>query len=209
MKMLIDAYLEPFFEYLSTLKCRYDEGCETVVRIFSDCDHDFESYEEAGLEKMYDAAEFVSCKTVYCPDENGVINDECDPDYDIWFMSSRDMTEYYKTLNRLLKEKKINQKEYNEYKCEMYNLMRRLLLYTHTGYYGGMSFKLRTKTNHKYASSLSIYVDMDSCGGLFEITCGAATLFDMYSIKLKELREKYFDEDDEYWRRYDWIKKTD
>ena len=73
--------------------------------------------------------------------------------------------------------------------------------------YAGAQFYLRTKTRHKYDSSISIYIDCDYCCSLFEISCGAATLFDAYSMELTELREKYYDKDDEYWRRYDWIKK--
>jgi len=76
--------------------------------------------------------------------------------------------------------------------------MIQYIAHTSTAYYGGVTVRLRTKTNQKYASSLSIYIDMDTCGSMFEITCGAATLFDKYSIKLRELKEKYYPEDDEY-----------
>ena len=206
MEMLYCSEMDIVFHYLSTLKERYDDGGETAIKLFYDCNNEYESYEEDCYSKMSDAAEFVRCKTIYYPDENGNINNECEPDYDIWFMSSRDMTEFYKTLNKLYQERKINYKVYEEYKTEMHNLARRLVIYTESAYYSGVSFYLHTKTNHKYASSISIYIDMNSCYSLFEIVCGVATLFDMYSIKLKELREKYFDKDDEYWRRYDWIK---
>ena len=208
MKLLYNVWLEEFLCYLTTLKLHYDEGGDTAIKIFSDCDYDYESFEEDGYGKMYDAAEHVKCKTIYYPDENGQINDDCEPSYDIWFMSSRDMTEFYKTLNRLYQERRISFREYNGYKREMYDMAREYILYTNAACYGGASFYLRTKTNHKYASSISIYIDMNSCGSLFELTCGAATLFDMYSMKLNELREKYYDKDDEYWRRYDWIKKV-
>ena len=206
MKMLYQAELEIVFNFLTTLKQHYDDGGESAIKIFSDCGCDYESYEEDAYGKMYEAAEHVKCKTVYYPDENGQINDDCEPAYDVWFMSSEDMTEFYRTLNTLYQEKRISFKEYTEYKREMFGLAKEYIMYSPTAYYGGVSFYLRTITNHKYASSISIYIDMDSCGGLFDITCGAATIFDMYSIKLKELRTKYYDKNDEYWRRYNWLK---
>ena len=208
MKMLYDAEIEIFFSYISTLKHMYDDGGDSAIEIFSHCDQNYESFEDDGYGTMGDAAEHVNCKTVYYPDENGRIHRECEPAYDIWFMSSSDMTEFYKTLKKLYQEKKISFKEYKSYKDEMVSMAREYILFSDTGYYGGVSVSLRTKTDHKYASSISIYVDMNSCGSLFELTCGAATLFDMYSIKLDELRKKYYNEDDEYWRCYDWIKKT-
>ena len=206
MNALYQTEMEVFFEYLACLKEHYDDGGESVVNIFSDCGHDYESYEEDCFERLLKAAEHVNWKTIYYPDENGQINDECEPEYDIWFMSSRDMTEFYKTLNKLYKEKKISYKVYEGYKIKMHNLAREYVLHSSTAYYGGASFYLRTKTNHKYASSISIYIDINSCGSLFDLTCGVATLFDLYSENLNELREKYYEKDDEYWRRYDWIK---
>lgn len=206
MKELYNAEIQVFFEYLSAIKNCYDDGGKSVLDIFSECDHDYESYEEDSFERLLDSAEHVRWKTIYHPDENGQITQECEPDYDIWFMSSRDMTEFYKTLNKLYKEKKISYEEYDGYKLKMYHLLRKYVLHSSTAYYGGASVFLRTKTNHKYASSITIYIDIGSCGSLFDLTCGVATLFDLYSENLKELRKKYYDKDDEYWRRYDWIK---
>ena len=209
MKMLCNTWLNGFFGFFSTLKAFYDEGSSSVIKIFSNCNQDYESFIEEEYEKMYEAAECVRCKTIYYPNDEGNIDDDCEYAYDIWFISSRDMTEFYKTLNKLYKERKISWQEYSNYKRDMYNLARRYILYSASAYYGGVSFYLRTKTNHKYASSVSVYIDMNCCGGLFEITCGVAALLDAYSAKLNELREKYFNEDDEYWRRYDWIKSMD
>ena len=207
--MLLESEIEIFFYYLRILKQNYDDGGKSAVELYSDCDHYYESFDEDSYSKMGDAAEHVNWKTVYYPNENGEINDECEPAYEIWFMSSRDMTEYYRTLNKLYKEKRISLKDYNDYKNEMHSKARSCILYTDAASYAGATFSLRTKTRHKYDSSISIYIDMNYCCGLFELSCGVATLFDTYSKKLMELREKYYDKDDEYWRRYDWIKKTD
>ena len=105
MKLLLESEIEIFFNYLGILKQNYDDGGKSVVDLYSDCNYYYESFEEDTYSKMGDAAEHVSCKTVYYPNENRQINDECEPSYDIWFMSSRDMTEYYKTLKKLYKEK--------------------------------------------------------------------------------------------------------
>lgn len=192
MKLLYKTWLMEFFDYLAVLKCCYDEGGNTAIKMYSSCDQDYESFEAEGFEYMFEAAEKVNWKTIYYPDDNGEINDMCEPDYDIWFLSSTDMTEYYRTLNELYKGGILNKEEYNKYKNEMLQMTRRYLLNGETAYYGSLSFYLRTKINHKYASSISIYIDMNCCGSLFEISCGVATLFDMYSLKLKELRKKYY-----------------
>lgn len=209
MLRLYETEIDVFFYYLAVLKQNYDDGGKSVVDLYSDCNYDYESFDDDTYGKMGDAAEHVTCKTIFYPDENGQIHRGCEPSYDIWFMSSRDMTEYYKTLKRLYQEKRISLEEYKNYKDEMYKKARSCILYTDAAQYAGAAFSLRTKTRHKYDSSISIYIDCNYCCSLFEISCGAATLFDTYSKKLMELREKYYDKDDEYWRRYDWIKMKD
>jgi len=190
MERLLQAPMMELLDHLMTIKYYFDEGSDNVVNLFSNYDEDIEEVECDYYELLYNAGEFVNNKTVYYRDENGNI-DENEPMYDMWFYSSCEMTEYYKFLNKLYRAGFLDWQQYSKEKNEMLFIAREYLLGSPSSYYNGINFSLYTKFNHKYASSINIYIDPNYCYSTFEIACSIRTLFDLYSQRLEALKKKY------------------
>lgn len=180
------------FDYLTVIKRYFDEGSDNVVKLFSDYSEYVEEIECDYYELLYNAGDFVRLKTLYYRNENGE-TDEDDPICDIWFYSSLDMTEYYRLLNKLYRTGFLTREEYNKEKNEMLFTAREYLIGSPMSYYNGVSFNLYTKFNHRYASSINIYIDSNYCYSTFEIACAVRTLFDLYSQRLRALRKRFED----------------
>lgn len=191
MQKLINTEVMELLSYIEVLKEYYDDGGKTAINIFSNVD-DTGEFEYYSYESLCDAAEFSNLKILYYR-EGGKPKDDWEPMCDVWFFSSCDMTEYYRVLNTLYRKKVINKYEYNAEKQRMGHLVHWYIFNGQDGYCG-VSFTLRTKINHKYASSISVYLDADAYSDLFHLTCGIATIFDIYSLELKKLKKKYSDE---------------
>ncbi len=194
MIRLLQTEMGIFWNNLHLIKEAYDAGSDCAVQITATCDEDYETYQANGFEMLERAAEHVCSKPVYARDENGRMDTD-DVMYEEWFFSSTEMTAYYRELNRLRTVGKISKERYLEMKRELVYVIERWVFYLPSCAYGGVNVDLRTKTNHRYASSLKVYMDFcDYYIDPFELACGIAVIFDTYKRKLAELKEQYGEE---------------
>lgn len=194
MKKLCSTNISAFFNILQAMKEAYDAGGISVAKAYAQLDADIESYYETEMEHLYDAAEFVKEKVIYMRDENGNFDEDSEALYSEFFFSSTDMTEYYRRLYQLYKNRQISGKEYRMKRCEMADFVKRWLYNTDCYICGGMGCYMRTKINHKYASSIHIYLDYNmGCCNLTGVVIALITIFDAYTRKLRELKMQYAD----------------
>lgn len=194
MKKLCSTNISAFFNILQAMKEAYDAGGISVAKAYAQLDADIESYYETEMEHLYDAAEFVKEKVIYMRDENGNFDEDSEALYSEFFFSSTDMTEYYRRLYQLYKNRQISGKEYRMKRCEMADFVKRWLYNTDCYICGGMGVYMQTKINHKYASSILIYLDYNmGCCNLTGVVIALITIFDAYTRKLSELKMQYAD----------------
>lgn len=194
MEKLCGTDISAFFNILQAMKEAYDAGGVSVAKAYAQLDADIESYYETEMEHLYDAAEFVREKVIYMRDENGNFDEDSEALYSEFFFSSTDMTEYYRELYRLYTKRQLSGKEYRMKRCEMADFVKRWLYNTDCYIYGGMGCYMRTKINHKYASSIHIYLDYNmGCCNLTGVVIALITIFDAYTRKLRELKMQYAD----------------
>lgn len=194
MIRLIYADMERFLHVLHVIKQAFDAGSDRVTALFADWDEDWEPSEMNAVDTLYHAAEHVSEKQVYDRDADGNIDPYAEPMYDEWFFSSTEMTQYYRMLNQLFCAGKMTREQYLAKKKEMRQVILDWVLDFPSYQNGIFNAELRTRTNHKYASSLKVYTDYyNDFVDLFALACGIAVVFDTYKRKLEELKNQYGD----------------
>lgn len=191
MKNLVNLDMQSFFGYLLQIKECQDECSEDVVKYFSDISSQYDEFEAGAYEEL---SFFYACcdqrPLFYDYGDNGVSEEDREPDGEAFVFSSDEMVEFYKLLKELKKAKVITGKEYQNRRMEMETAIRQCILYTQ-GYGSDGLYCELFYARGKQRDRIEVWLDYNCYYSAFSLYCGVIMLFDKYKVKLQELKDEF------------------
>lgn len=180
---------------LKSVKEFYDDGGKKIVVLFSEYDEDWEMYESNAYEDFMSLSEVEDMTELYYDEEEPLGDDEYRESYgEAFLLANEDMQEYYRLLKRAKRLKKITKKEYALMMNEMEKMTLEYIIDPQYTYNCGVYCEILYGKTVKDRTYIEIQVDYNCYVDYFLLTAGVVTLFEKYTQKLKELKEKYFEE---------------
>ena len=188
MKNLLNCEVDALLWYAHSLKCIYDEGGKETVKRFKNFSTNTDDYEIICVEKLEMLPECKQHEYMYeqyeDSEEVGDINAEK------WVFKSKEMREYYQSLEQLKKERLITKEEYEGFYSEMTKYILRVLV--NKQYCdGGFHCHLDEGLDDPADCRIEIYRYYDGSFMAFDAISGISAVFEHFRDKLKALKEEY------------------
>ena len=181
-----------FLECISKIKSCCSECSEDVSHFFTEFPSDPDDFDCYAMEELSCLPFYKDYDNLYYEENH---DEDSEPAGEIWIFSSSDMVEYYKTLDELYKTKRIVKMKYEMELNSMESCIKENIC--EAGASGSLYCELvYSDAAEDKKDNITVYLDYYvGYYSLFDLYCGLIKIFDKYKVKLQELKDTYFGEE--------------